>query len=205
MAGGRPANATAGATLAPAVQVSLLDAAGNLCTRSTNAVTVTLGTNPTGGMLSGTRTAAAVNGTATFSGLSIARAGEGYTLAASATGLAGATSQSFKVTAGPVAKMAFTVQPGSTMARTAISPAVAVALQDALGNTVPLATDVITTTIATNPASGTLSGTTRKTTAGGVATFANLMIDKPGTGYRLKATSAAGLPAVTSEPFDVGP
>jgi len=36
----------------------------------------------------------------------------------------------------------------------------------------------------------------------GVATFTNLSIDQPGTGYTLQA-SASGLTAATSSPFNV--
>jgi len=86
-----------------------------------------------------------------------------------------------------------------------ITPAVTVALQDAFGNTVPLAVDSITVLLGANPAGGALSGTKTKITSGGVAAFAGLKINKPGTGYTLRATSAAGLPAITGAAFNVTP
>src|SRR5262249_36954636 len=56
--------------------------------------------------------------------------------------------------------------------------------------------------IGTNPAGGILSGTTPKvTTAGGVATFADLSIDKAGTGYTLRTT--VGSVVQDSAPFDL--
>ena len=45
-----------------------------------------IGTNPGGGTLSGTNPVAAVSGVATFANLSIDKAGNGYTLTASAGG-----------------------------------------------------------------------------------------------------------------------
>ncbi len=66
-------------------------------TSSTVAVTVAIGNNAGGGILSGTTTKNAVAGVATFSDLSINQAGTGYTLTASATGVADATSNAFNI------------------------------------------------------------------------------------------------------------
>ncbi|PYP07464.1 MAG: hypothetical protein DMD59_14705, partial [Gemmatimonadetes bacterium] len=97
----QPSNATAGSTISPPVQVAARDGAGNTDATFSGTITVALGTNPSGGTLSGTRSVAAVNGVASFSNLSIDRAGSGYTLTATATGLTGATSASFTITAPP--------------------------------------------------------------------------------------------------------
>jgi hypothetical protein len=78
-----PTQGVAGELLA-AVQVELQDSQGNVLTGSTSGVTVSLGENPAGGQLLGPTTVAAVNGVATFSGLSLRKAGNGYTLVASA-------------------------------------------------------------------------------------------------------------------------
>src|SRR5439155_918889 len=96
----QPSTTTAGATIAPAVQVTARDAEGNTVPGFAGNVTVAIGTNPAGGTLSGTRTIAAVAGVATFSTLSIDKAGSGYTLAATAPGLAGDTSAGFTVAPG---------------------------------------------------------------------------------------------------------
>jgi hypothetical protein len=197
----QPSNTGAGATIAPAVQVTVQDAGGNTVTGATNAITLTIGTNPAGGTLSGTTTVAAVNGVATFSNLSIDRAGAGYTLTASSAGLTGATSTPFNITAGTPTKLAFTVQPSNTAATQAISPAVQVTIQDALGNTVNSSANV-TVAIGTNPSGGTLSGTTTVAAVNGIATFNNLSIDKLGAGYTLTAASA-GLTGATSTPFNI--
>src|SRR5438034_614672 len=200
----QPSNAAAGGAITPAMQVAVQDAQGNTVMTATTSITLAIGTNPASGTLSGTTIVAAVNGVATFSTLSLNTAGSGYTLTASATGLTGATSTAFNISlsVGPAAKLVFTLQPSNAAAGGAITPGVQVAVQDAQGNTVTTATTNITVAIGTNPASGTLSGTTTVAAVNGVATFANLSINNPGTGYTLTA-SATGLTGATSSAFNV--
>jgi hypothetical protein len=198
----QPSNTSAGSSISPAVQVTVQDSSGNTVTTATNSITVGIGTNPSGGTLSGTTTVNAVNGVATFSNLSIDKPGNGYTLTASSTGLTGATSTAFNITAGAASKLAFTVQPSNTAAGSPISPAVQVTVQDSSGNTVTTATNSITVAIGTNPSGGTLSGTTTVNAVNGVATFSNLSIDKAGNGYTLTASSS-GLTGATSAAFNI--
>lgn len=192
----QPTNATSGAAIAPAMTVRIQDAAGNLVNSTAN-VTLTIGTNPGSGTLSGTATVAAVGGVATFNNLNIDKAGTGYTLVASSGALTSATSTSFNITAGAAAKLAFVQQPSNTTSGAAIAPAMTVQVQDAAGNLVNSAASV-TLAIGTNPGGGTLSGTLTAAAAGGVAAFNNLSIDKAATGYRLTATSGALTPANSS-------
>src|SRR5436853_13587 len=96
----QPSNAVAGGVITPPVQVAIQDAQGNTVTTATTSITVAIGTNPASGTLAGTTTVAAVSGVATFSNLSIDKAGTGYTLTASATGLTSATSSAFNIGAG---------------------------------------------------------------------------------------------------------
>jgi adhesin/invasin len=96
--GVQPSPTPEGAVISPAVTVRAVDAGGATVPSFTGGITIALGTNPSGGTLSGTTTVAAVGGVATFGNLSIDEAGAGYTLAASAGGLAGATSNPFAVT-----------------------------------------------------------------------------------------------------------
>jgi uncharacterized repeat protein (TIGR01451 family) len=196
----QPSNAVAGVAISPAVTVRILDAFDNL-TSSTADVTVAIGTNPSSGTLSGTATVAAVSGVATFSTLSIDKAGTGYTLAASSSGLTGTTSSTFDITAAAAAKLAFLQQPSNTVAGVAISPAVTVRVLDAFDNLTSSTADV-TVAIGTNPSSGTLSGTATVAAVSGVATFSNLSIDKAGTGYTLSA-SGTDLTGATSSAFDI--
>jgi hypothetical protein len=200
----QPHNATAGAAITPAVQVTALDAGGNTATGFVGNVTVviTAGTGTAGASLGGTRTVAAVAGVATFSTLSIDSAGTGYTLTASASGLTPALSASFNITAGAAVSLVFTVQPSATTAGAVITPAVRVTARDAFGNTATAFTGTVTVIIGTNPSSGTLSGTTVVAATGGIASFSNLSINLAGTGYTLTA-SATGLTPATSSAFNI--
>jgi hypothetical protein len=96
----QPANATARSAISPAIEVEVRDASGARVTTARNTVTLSIGTNPTGGALSGTKTVNAVNGIATFPGVSIDYAGTGYTLLATSGSLTGATSSAFDITPG---------------------------------------------------------------------------------------------------------
>jgi hypothetical protein len=198
----QPSNVTAGISIAPAVQVSIEDALGNLATTATNQITIAIGTNPSAGTLSGTAQVNAVAGVATFSTLSINNAGTGYTLGVSAGGLTSATSSGFNVTSGTASKLAFTVQPSNVVTGSSITPAVTVSIEDAQGNVVTTATNQVTIAIGTNPSAGTLSGTAQVNAVAGVATFSTLNINNPGTGYTL-AASASGLTGATSSAFNV--
>ncbi len=200
----QPSTVASGASIAPAVQVRVVDGAGNLVSTATNSVTISLASNPSGGVLGGTLTAAAVAGVATFSNLTIDRAGTGYALGAAGAGLTGATSAAFNVTAGVATRLAFLTQPTTTTAGAAFSPAVQVEILDAVGNRVTTATSTVTIAIGTNPGGSTLGGTASVSAVAGVATFAGVSLNRTGTGYTLDATSG-GLTPATSAAFDITP
>jgi hypothetical protein len=93
----QPTNTVAGGKITPAVRVTATDASGYIASGFTGLVTVAIGSNPSGAILSGTTSVPAVNGVAAFADLSINRVGTGYTLTAAATGFTGATSAPFNV------------------------------------------------------------------------------------------------------------
>jgi PKD repeat protein len=95
--GTQPSATEAASVIAPAVQIIIKDAHGNNIPDATNVVSLAMGNNPAGGVLSGTTTVAAANGVATFDTLAINKPGAGYTLAASAAGLSGATTAPFDI------------------------------------------------------------------------------------------------------------
>lgn len=198
----QPSTATAATALSPAVQVSARDALGNTATAFVGDVVVTIGTNPSGGTLSGVTTVAAVAGVAEFSDLRIDRSGTGYTLLASAGALAPAASAPIDVAAGPATRLVFTVHPSNTGVGGTITPAVVVTARDAQGNTATSFAGAVTVGIGTNPGGGSLSGTRTKTAIAGVASYGDLSIDKAGNGYRLTA-AATGLSSGTSSAFNI--
>ncbi|MBZ5579847.1 MAG: putative Ig domain-containing protein [Acidobacteriia bacterium] len=122
-----------------------------------------------------------------------------YHLTASVTGAPTATSNTFTVTGSPL--LTFVVQPGTTNTGQVITPPIQVAVRDASGAVIPGMN--VTLAIGANPGGGALSGTlTVVTNATGIATFANVSIDKAGAGYTL-AASATGAPNAVSNPFTV--
>jgi Big-like domain-containing protein/invasin-like protein len=196
-----PSITVAGAMITPAVQVAAQDASGHTANAFTGPVTVALGVNPAGGALSGGTTVAAVAGVATFTNLSIDKAGAGYTLTAAASRLTGATSPTFAITVGSASRLVFVAQPTATAAGALITPAVQVTAQDAAGNTATGFTGPVTVAILNAAVGDTLFGTTSVTAVKGIATFTDLLINKPGT-YALMA-AANGLTGATSTQFTI--
>jgi hypothetical protein len=92
----QPTSTLPGQTITPAVQVAIQDGNG-VTVNSSQPVTLVIGSNPSGGTLSGTLTKNAVNGIATFADLKISKAGDGYTLVASSPGVSGTTSSAFSI------------------------------------------------------------------------------------------------------------
>ncbi|WP_224361636.1 S8 family serine peptidase [Hyalangium versicolor] len=182
------------------VKVAVRDAGGNVVTSASAPVTLTF-TSASGATLSGTTVATPVNGVATFTGLSVDKVGTGYTIQASASGIASATSPAFGVDPGAAAGLKFATQPSNSTAGAAITPSILVALEDAQGNTLNTSGASITLVLGTNPSSGTLSGVKTATTLNGVASFSGLSVDKVGTGYTL--TASAGALSATSAAFDI--
>jgi hypothetical protein len=200
----QPSAATAGIVITPRIEVTARDAQGNTATSFAAGVTVSIGNNPAGGILSGTTTIAAVGGIASFSNLSIDQPGIGYTLTATAVGPAGTTSAAFDVTASLVTQLVFTRQPSSATAGAIIAPSVRVTARNAAGQTETSFTGNVTLTITagTGTAGSTLSGATTVPAVAGVADFATLNIDNSGSGFRLSAT-AVGLSGAVSAPFTI--
>ena len=202
-----PVNGTGGtpfATTAQPIVVWIEDSSGNVLTGDDSSVSLAVGTNPSGGTLSGCGSTTAVNGVATFTGCKIDKAGNGYTLAAtdSTDGLTNPTpSNAFNITVGPAAQLAFTTTPGTAVAGDKFGTQPKVTIQDLGGNTVTTNTSTVSLAIGTNPGAGALSGCSETTTAG-LATFTGCSISSAGNGYTLVAADGTLTPA-TSSPFNV--
>ncbi|HVH68127.1 MAG TPA: PKD domain-containing protein [Gemmatimonadales bacterium] len=200
-----PANGRAGQPL-PAFRVALVDAAGRTVATADSLITIAFGNNPANATLSGTNPVRAVSGVATFSDLRIDSAASGYTLKAQAAGPPPVTSPAFAVMPGAPTVLRFTVQPSNTMQNSVITPAVKVTAYDAFNNAATNFTGTIVVAKGIDGSVGKnakLGGTTSVNAVAGVATFADLTIDQPGTGYTIIA--AFGSAADTSATFDIRP
>src|SRR5207249_6316395 len=112
------------------------------------------------------------------------------------------TSSAFDITPGTATQLVFTVQPSTTVAGAAISPAVQVSALDAVNNVVPSFTGPVTVALGNSPGGSTLDGTTTVAAVNGVASFSDLTLNKTSTGYGLTA-SATGLSSTTSNSFTI--
>src|SRR5205823_10066851 len=103
----------------------------------------------------------------------------------------------------PPAGLAFATSPGNARAGQQLSQ-FRVAVVDSRGTPVAGADSLITVALGAHPSGAALTGTTSARAVNGAATFSDLRIDKPGTGYTLTAT-VTGLTPDTSAAFDIMP
>jgi hypothetical protein len=212
-----PGGVTAGVPFS--AQVVAEDSSGNAITNFNDVVTLTTGPNSpldsflgstaflNGGTTGKPITSQAVNGVSQFSGLLLDKDGT-YTLAATSPSAVGGFSAPFNVVFNVPTQLAVG-PPFSTASGTSFSGLVAgspfsttVTVEDAFGNAVTTFNGPLSLALGNNPGGATLGGSTTVSAVGGVATFANLTLDKPGAGYTLVA-KGGGLPAAASLPFDV--
>jgi uncharacterized delta-60 repeat protein len=183
------------------MRVDVENSAGTLLTADNSSVTLTIATGTAGAALDGTTTVAAVNGVATFSNVFINTAGTNYTLTATDGADVPATSTAFTVTAPVVPNtLAYIVEPVNTSLAGTLG-SIQLDVEDSTGAVVTANGGNITVSITGAPAGVVLGGTTTVAAVNGVATFANLTINKIGT-YTLTASEAGVTPA-TSTAFTV--
>src|SRR5947199_222892 len=142
-------------------------------------------------------------GLASFADLSINRAGTGYTLVATATGVPGATSPTFAVAPATAARLSFTAQPHTATVDSVLKPPVQVTALDSLGNVATSFAADVTVALAPNASGGALGGATTVAAASGVATFADLRVNRAGKGYRLTASAGQLAGATSDSSFDI--
>jgi hypothetical protein len=198
----QPSSSTGGVAFGTQPAVTVQDAGGNTVTSSTASVTLAIGTNPGGGTLTCTANPkAAVSGSATFAGCKIDKAGTGYTLGASSTGLTNATSSAFNISAGPAAALTLTssspsCSSGSVNVGNGGTFTSKVSTVDAGGNitTVAASTSV---TVTRSPAQGTLIGSSLTIASGASETGGSFSEQIP-TGNPPDIVVAASSPGLTS-------
>ncbi len=178
------------------VTVQAQDANGDLDDNYAGNVTLTA-TNASTGQTS-TFNAAATDGQATFDNVALSGAGD-YALAAAGDYLT--DSDPANVTVHDVA--AFTLQPPNP--RLAGSPIVVmVEAQDANGMVDLNYDGDITIALGSNPGDATLQGSLTQPASFGTATFNDLALDEPGSGYTLQA-SGDNVEQTDSDPFAIDP
>ena len=167
-------------------------------------LTITPGTGTAGAVLTCTANPkAAAAGVATFAACKIDKAGTGYTLTATATGLTTTSSTPFDVAVGPATKLVYTPTAHIDRRRFDDQPR-------RRGHGARRRReyrhvqqrDHQRSQSAPTPAAGPSREPSRSTPPTAVATFADLSINKSGTGYTLTMTST-GLTSATSTTFNV--
>ena len=189
-----------GATLTPTITVAAVDSLGNTVTTFTDTVRVAIGNNPGGATQSGSVKAVAVAGVASFSTLAIDKAGSGYTLAASATGLITAASLPFDVVVGPAANLVLASGGGQTgPISTALPSPVIAMVTDIGGNGVAGKTVTFATANGTvTPASGVTNALGQVSTSWtlgatlGAQTMTATSAGLAGSPLTINATATAG-------------
>ena len=106
----------------------------------------------------------------------------------------------------PPLHLAFSEQPGPALPLVPMLPGIQVTVRDAFGNRATTFNGPVTVVIGRNGGvlmPGTLYGTKTVRAVNGVATFADLSIDQPGSGYTLVA-SGTDVTGAESASFNVG-
>ncbi|HEV8409967.1 MAG TPA: Ig-like domain-containing protein, partial [Gemmatimonadaceae bacterium] len=172
----QPTNTAAGLPISPAVVVTAKDFANNVVTTYTGSVSLAIGANPGGATLSGPPSVTAVAGVAVFNSMSLNKAGTGYTLVASASGVTSATTSAFNITAGSAATLAISGGQGQTgITSSPLATALAVTVTDAFGN------PVTGTTVNWASSGGAIvTPTSSVTNSSGVATSSWTLGSTPG-------------------------
>jgi hypothetical protein len=96
----------------------------------------------------------------------------------------------------------FIGQPSTATAGDIITPAIQVQVLDSLGIPDSAFTGSISVTLSVNPVGGNLSGSRSIVPSNGIALFGDLVIDRSGAGYVLRA-SAPGATSASSSSFTI--
>ena len=99
--------------------------------------------------------------------------------------------------------LVFLTAPVNATSGLVLTPALQVALEDPLGNVYTNFTGQVTLALAANPTYAALSGTLSSTAVNGVATFSNITVTLPGSGYQLAASNPQTRSGISAN-FTVG-
>jgi trimeric autotransporter adhesin len=214
---GQPGNGTVGNALSTPPEVAVEDVNSQIVTTDLSSVQLAL-TSPSdasGAALSGDCSGAEIGGVITFSNCSVNKAdvsGDGgFTLTATDTGLASATSSAFYVSAGTPAQIVFSQQPGNGLGGAGLSPEPQVTVEDAYGDVVTndassLSLSILSGTGATG--AQVTSGCSSPTESAGVFSFTNcgVNLDNPTNNpYQFVATDGTMTADSSSFTVSTGP
>jgi hypothetical protein len=194
----QPVSKTVGSVITPEVKVAVQDYLGNtISSDNLTAVTLALGSNPGGSVLTGTATQTASAGLAAFPGLSLNKVGTGYTFVASATGLAVATSDAFNITPGPAISA---VSPSKEAQNVAANAKVTISFDQVMDQAAVAAAFTLKAIMDNNGTSLdaiSVSGTTTWDAAGKVFSFTPASLSKGYSYQAAVAATAANLDGIT--------
>lgn len=196
-----PSSVTAGSRFG--LDVAVEDTYGNIVTRESGSLTISMAGSVSPSSLMGATTVRLQNGIGTFSGLTIDQAGASDSVQVKASGLGAVTTSAFQVVPGAPGQLVITSEPpGSVVAGQAFG--LGVQAEDAYGNVVTTFNGPVTVSLAHDPANGSLTGTVTTIAANGRAEFSGLTLDTAGLGYALQASSGRLSSGVTA-PIAVAP
>lgn len=187
-----PAHAIAEEAIISQPQVAVLDPNGKLVTSTAGMrVTASIGLNPGGGTLSGTKVVDIVDGVAAFTDLTISQEGKGYSLTFTTAGISGAMEMP-----------RFTVLPPVRLVRVGVEPALQLVAGERVGgppkiylldrdhNYVALSSRAVSVVLVGQAG---LVGMTTVTAVSGVASFHDLRLNVAGYyGFRFTVAAVAG-------------
>ncbi len=193
-------SATVGAALAAPLVVRITDAFGNGVPGFAVNWAITTGA----GTLSAASSATNATGVASNT-LTLSNTAGGVVVSATASGITGSPQQ-FAATAlaGAVTQLAYTLNTGGGTAGVPITPGWVIQARDAQANLVTGFNGPVTVVLSNGPGGATLGGTTTVNAVGGIATFANLTVDRIASSWVLVASSP-GLSNASSAAFFITP
>jgi hypothetical protein len=193
-----PGDGVDGEDLSAQPVVVIEDVGNNRVFSATGSIKLSISSQPgSGATISCTANpVTASSGLATFDSCGVTGQAGTYTLSATRTGLAGASSSTFELSVGAPAALDFTTEPADAQDGSELGTEPVVAIEDVGGNVVASATSAISLAVTTGE--GTLSCATNPLSpSAGVAAFSHCALTGTVGNFRLTA-SADGLSPATS-------
>jgi hypothetical protein len=166
-------------------------------------VMLALVNNPGSATLGGNLSLPVIDGQVTFYGLTLNVPGSGYTIQATSSGYAPATTFPLTVVSPPAVQFLVAAQPPASITTNG-DFGLTIEVEDASGNLVPTFDGNVTVALVGKHQAGKLHGTTTVAAINGIATFSGLAMAKAGNGYKLRLT-ATGLNPTSTRAFKVSP